>query len=106
MSNITFVLKLDRSGNPGNAARMWLDTSGDDLIQPGEEVTMSTIDGKVWLADKSVGSATSGMQFLVKFIAPAGTAWSFTATANGATLHETKDQKTTTLKEALAGRLS
>jgi hypothetical protein len=106
MPTITFKLALDKAGNPGNAARLWLDTSRDDMIEPGEEVTLSTIDGKFWVANKTITGTTGGMQFLVKFIAPVGTKWSFTAEVDGTTLHETKGQQTTTSKEALAGSLS
>jgi hypothetical protein len=106
MSNVTFILQLDQSGNPGNAARMWLDTSRNDIVEPGEELTMSTIDGLMWRATKSVSGSTSGMQFLVKFIAPIGTKWSFTATSDGTKLFEIKDEETVTSKEVLAGRLS
>lgn len=106
MSNVTFILQLDKSGNPGNAARMWLDTSRNDIVEPGEELTMSTIDGLMWRATKSVPGSTSGMQFLVKFIAPIGTKWSFTSTSDGTKLFEIKDEETVTSKEVLAGRLS
>lgn len=105
MPRITFTLQLDRSGTPANAARMWLDTSHDDLLQTGEEVTLGTIDGLIWIGDKMVSGSTVGMQFLVKFIAPANTKWSFMAVSEGATLHETKDQQMATTKESLAGRL-
>lgn len=106
MPNIQFVLALDSAGNPGNAARLWLDTSRDDVLQPAEEVTLSTIDGKVWLATTTVAAPTTGMVFLVKFIAPVGTKWSFTAKTGDTKLHETKDQQTSTPQEGLAGRLS
>jgi hypothetical protein len=103
---ITFTLKLDKTGHPGNAARLWLDASHDDVIQSGEEITLATLDGKLWLADTTLSGATNGMQFLLKFIAPVGTTWSFTASASGASLFDSGSQRTTTLKEALAGRLS
>jgi len=105
MDRVTFVLKFDQVGVPGSAATLWLDTSRDDVIQPGEEVTMATIDGKVWLADREL-SATAGMQFLVKFIAPIGAAWSFAAKTSDRTLYEVANQQMTTVKESLAGRLS
>ncbi len=107
MPNVTFLLKLDSAALPGNQARLWLDTSRDDIIEPGEEVALSTIDAKAWTADVAVASPTTGMEFLVKFIAPIGTNWSFTANVSGggATLYDSGAQKTTTLKEGLAGRL-
>lgn len=104
MSDIQFILQLDQIGPQGNAARMWLDASRDDLLQPGEEVTLGTIDSKIWLGTRSVASST-GMQFLVKFIAPVGTRWSFVARSNGVVLYERKDQVTVAAKEFLAARL-
>ena len=103
-TTITFTLDLDKSGQPGNAARLWLDTSRNDVIEPGEEITFSTINGKAWFAQRDLANPT-GMQFLVKFIAPVGTSWSFTAKTAQATLYTSGQQKTTTPKEALAGRL-
>jgi hypothetical protein len=86
---------------------MWLDSSRDDAIQPGEEVTLATVDGKLWIAHKDVPPPTAGMQFLVKFIAPIGTRWSFVATTDtGTILYEIKDQETTTTREVLSGRLA
>ena len=106
MQKVTFVLKLDQVGVPGNAARMWLDTSRDDVIQAGEEVTLGTVDGKLWLAQRDLPDDTKGMQFLVKFIAPSKTTWSFTAKSSADTLYEVADQKMDATKESLAGRLS
>jgi hypothetical protein len=106
MSNIQFVLELDRVGPQGNAARMWLDTSRDDVLQPGEEVALATIDGKLWLGNKQVDGATTGMPFLVKFIAPVGTGWAFKATRDGdEILYQTKDRTTLVASEFLAARL-
>jgi len=106
MIKVTFVLQLDRTGTPGTAARLWLDTSRDGVLQPGEEVTMATVDGKLWIASKSVAPPTAGMQFLLKFIAPVGTKWSFTAATEVGELYAVKDQQTTTTQEILAGRLA
>jgi len=106
MSKVTFVLQLDRTGTPGTAARLWLDTSRDGILQPGEEVTMATVDGKLWIARKDVSPPTAGMQFLLKFIAPIGTKWSFVASSEQSELYAAKDQQTTTTQEILAGRLS
>jgi hypothetical protein len=106
MSKVTFVLQLDRTGTPGTAARLWLDASRDGVLQPGEEVTLATVDGKLWIARKDVPPPTAGMQFLLKFIAPIGAKWSFVATADDAELYAVKDQATTTTQEILAGRLA
>jgi hypothetical protein len=106
MIKVTFALQLDQVGVPSNAARMWLDTSHDDIIQPGEEVTLGTIDGKLWFAERIVKAPTSGMQFLLKFIAPIGTKWSFIATAGDTTVFEFKDKQMTMTKEVAAGRLA
>ena len=105
MQRVTFVLKLDRTGLPGNAARMWLDTSGDDAIQAGEEVTLGTVDAKLWVAQRDLPDPATGMQFLVKFIAPVDTKWSFTARSDTTALFEAAGQMTST-KETLVGRLS
>jgi hypothetical protein len=105
MQRVTFVLKLDQAGLPGNAARMWLDTSRDNAIQAGEEVTLGTVDGKLWLAQRDLPDNATGMQFLVKFIAPSQTQWSFTARSDSNTLYEAAGQMTST-REALAGSLS
>jgi hypothetical protein len=106
MAKVTFVLKLDRTGVPASAARMWLDTSGDDVIQVGEEITLGTIDGKLWVGTANLSGSTAEMLFLVKFIAPVGAKWSFVASVDGATLYEAADQQTVTTRETLAGRLA
>lgn len=106
MLNLQFVLELDRIGPLGNAARMWLDTSRDDVLQPGEEVALATIDGKVWLGNRQVDGPTAGMPFLVKFIAPVGTIWSFTAKLGDDALYQTKDRTTAVANEFLAARLT
>lgn len=108
MPRVRFVLQLDRVGVPGNAARMWLDTSRDDVLQSGEEVTLGTLDGKLWLAECPIQDATTGMQFLTKFIAPTDTRWSFSATSldDDRVLYSVTDQQMATTKESLAGRLA
>jgi hypothetical protein len=105
MSNIDFTLQLDQAGSPGNGARMWLDSSRDGSLQPGEEVTLTTLDGKLWIASKSVSGVLSGMPFLVKFIAPIGTTWSFAATAAGTSLFAVNNQVTAVQIETLTGKL-
>jgi hypothetical protein len=105
MPNIQFVLELDRVGPQGNAARMWLDTSRDNLLEPGEEVTLATINSKVWMGNKDVDGATAGMAFLVKFIAVVGAHWSFTAQSGDEVLYQTKDRVTAVASEFLAARL-
>lgn len=106
MPKVTFVLKLEPAGGSGTLARMWLDTSRDDTLQPGEEVTPMTLDGKVWIARRDLPDDLAGMQFLVKFLAPAGTRWSFAATSGDTTHYAIADQVMPAAREALAGRLS
>lgn len=106
MSTIEFVLELDQVGPLGNGARMWLDTSRDDFLSPGEEVALATLDGKIWLGRRQVSGPTTGMQFLVKFIAPIGTKWSFSAAMDNSILFQIKDQTTLVQREFLAARLS
>lgn len=108
MPRIRFVLQLDRVGVPGNAARMWLDTSLDDVLQAGEEITLGTLDGKLWVGERQIQDPTTGMQFLTKFIAPTHTRWSFSATSldDDKVLYSVIDQQMPATKESLAGRLA
>ena len=106
MPNITFILKLDQIGAPNNTARLWLDSSRDDDIEPSEEVALGTIDGKTWIADKNVSAPAAGVRFLLKFITPRGTKWSFTASSGSATLYKLEDKQTVTTEEKLSGRLA
>ena len=101
---VEFTLQLDRSGIPPAEARMEVDMSGDDDIRLPEEVKLVTTDRLKWQG-KAELDATAGRLFFVRFIAPLGTKWSFTATSNGETLFSAKEQVTLSLREEFSARL-
>ena len=57
MPRVVFELTLDRRGVPPSAARLYVDTSGDEQIQADEEVTMGTSDGMSWIGAVSIATA-------------------------------------------------
>ncbi|MBS2025929.1 MAG: hypothetical protein JST92_26320 [Deltaproteobacteria bacterium] len=104
MSSVSYLLTLDRSDH--NSARLWVDSSHDGRLDPGEEVPLGTRDGLHW-AGRADLDPTAGTRFLLLFNAPVGTKWSFVAVevGTGRDLYSLVNQTTAVAPEQLVGRL-
>lgn len=110
MSNLlTFKLELKPTdGLPLPNARLWLDLSEDFDLQDGEEITLSTLDRHTWTGQRSLpeGRSPKGLFFMLRFVAPTGSQWTFEVTQGSTHCYKTKSLQTTKAnRETLTGLL-
>ncbi len=110
MSNL-LIFKLElkpTDGLPLPNARLWLDLSEDFGLQDGEEITLSTLDRHTWTGQRALpeGRSPKGLFFLLRFVAPKGSQWTFEVTQGSTHCYQTKSLQTTKgNREALTGLL-
>lgn len=95
-------------GLPLPNARLWLDLSDDWALDEDEEVRMTSADRSQWIGIHTPDAAVNvdGLFFLLRFVAPPGTTWSFRATRGDDVLYTTQPGlKTGKKKETLTGFL-
>lgn len=110
-NKIRLLLELDPAGPlPPPAARLWVYDADDADLSDAIEVGLVPVDGGTrWYGDHRFDANPEGGRFFLRFVAAAGTGWSFVAAdiAGSTTWYKTPEGlETGQDQEVLLGTLS